>query len=88
MIDFKGRHFAKDLILWGVRWYGAYPISYRQLEERRQERGVAVDPSTLNRGVIKDAPEVEQQCRRRQPPVGKSWRREESYVRGQGPWKY
>ena len=33
MIDFKGSHFEKDIILWGVRWYVAYPISYRQLEE-------------------------------------------------------
>jgi hypothetical protein len=33
MIDFKGSHFEKEIILWGVRWYVAYPISYRQLEE-------------------------------------------------------
>jgi putative transposase len=49
MIDFKGSHFEREIILWGVRWYVAYPISYRQLEEMRQERGVAVDHSTLNR---------------------------------------
>jgi putative transposase len=23
----------RDAILWAVRWYVAYPISYRQLEE-------------------------------------------------------
>ncbi len=33
MIDFKGSHFEKEIILWGIRWYVAYPISYRQLEE-------------------------------------------------------
>jgi len=33
MIDFKGGQFEHDIILWGVRWYVAYPISYRQLEE-------------------------------------------------------
>ena len=47
MIDFKGSHFEKEIILWGVRWYVAYPISYRQLEEMMAERGVAVDHSTL-----------------------------------------
>src|SRR4029453_8081027 len=31
--DFKGTQFEKEIILWGVRWYVAYPISYRQLEE-------------------------------------------------------
>ena len=28
MIDFKGSHFEKEIILWGMRWYVAYPISY------------------------------------------------------------
>jgi putative transposase len=88
MIDFKGSHFEKEIILWGVRWYVAYPISYRQLEEMMQERGVAVDHSTLNRWVIKYAPEFEKQFRRRQRPVGKSWRLDETYVRVKGQWKY
>ena len=26
MIDFKGSQFEKEIILWGVRWYVAYPI--------------------------------------------------------------
>ena len=72
-MEFKWSHFAKELILWGVRWYVAYPISYRQLEEMMRERGVVVDHSTLNRWVIKYAPEVEKQFRRRQRPVGQSW---------------
>ncbi|CAN2536545.1 hypothetical+protein [Methylocapsa aurea] len=40
MIDFKGSHFERDAILWGVRWYVAYLMSYRQLEEmnRRTRR--------------------------------------------------
>ena len=59
MIDFKGNQFEKEIILWGVRWYVAYPVSYRQLGEMRGERGVTVDHATLNRGVITYAPEVE-----------------------------
>jgi putative transposase len=55
MIEFKGSHFEREVILWGVRWYVAYPISYRQLEEMMEERGVEVDHSTLNRWVIKYA---------------------------------
>jgi putative transposase len=88
MIDFKGSQFEKEIILWGVRWYVAYPISYRQLEEMMQERGVSVDHATLNRWVIKYAPEFEKQFRRRQQPVGKSWRMDETYVRVKGQWKY
>jgi putative transposase len=70
MIDSKDSQFEREIILWGVRWYVAYPISYRQLEEMMGERGVAVDHSTLNRWVIKYTPEFEKQFRRRQCPVG------------------
>jgi transposase-like protein len=66
----------------------AYPLSYRQLEEMRGERGVAVDPSTLNRWVIKYAPEFEKQFRRLQCPVGRSWRMDETYVKIKGKWAY
>jgi putative transposase len=88
MIDFKGTQFEKDIILWGVRWYVAYPISYRQLEEMMGERGVTVDHSTLNRWVIKYAPEVAKQFRRCQRPVGRSWRLDETYVKIKGKSAY
>ena len=78
LIDFKGSQFEKDLILWGVRWDVAYPISSRQLEEMVGERGVAVEQATVNRWVIKSAPEVEKRFRRRQCPGGRSWRRDET----------
>ena len=29
MIEFKGSHFERDVILWGVRWYVAYPSARR-----------------------------------------------------------
>jgi len=45
----KGAHFAATVILTCVRWYLAYPLSYCQLEEMMQERGVSIDYSTINR---------------------------------------
>jgi len=88
MINFKGNQFEREIILWGVRWYVAYPISYRQLEEMMKERGVSVDHSTLNRWVSKYAPEFEKAFRRRQRPVGRSWRLDETYVKIKGKWAY
>lgn len=88
MIEFKGSHFEREVILWGVRWYVAYPLSYRQLEEMMQERGVGVDHSTLNRWVVKYVPLLDQQFRARKRPVGSSWRMDETYVRIKGAWKY
>ena len=88
MIDLKGSHFERDIILWGVRWYVAYPISYRQLEEMMEERGVEVGHSTVNRWVLKYVPLLEQAFQRRKRPVGASWRLDETYVRIKGKWKY
>ena len=73
-MDFKGSPFERDIILWGVRWYVAYPISYRQLEEMMQERGVEVDHSSLNRWVFKYTPAFDKTFRQRKRSVGTSWR--------------
>jgi putative transposase len=88
MIEFKGSHFERDVILWAVRWYVAYPISYRQLEEMMEEHGVEVDHATLNRWVLKYGPLLDQEFRVRKRPVGSSWRMDETYVRVKGAWKY
>jgi putative transposase len=43
----------------------AYPLSYRQLEEMMQERGVAVDHSTINHWVLKYSAQLEEAFHRR-----------------------
>ena len=73
-MDFKGSQFERDIILWGVRWYVAYPISYRQLEEMMQECGVEVDHSSLNGWVLKFTPALDKTFRQRKRAVGTSWR--------------
>ena len=79
-MDFKGSQFERDIILWGVRWYVAYPISYRQPEEMMQERGVEVDHSSLNRWVLKYTPALDKAFRQRKRAVGTSWRLDETYM--------
>ncbi len=37
MNAFKGRHFTGIIILWAVRWYCKYGISYRELHEMLAE---------------------------------------------------
>ena len=46
---FKGRQFTAEIILWAVRWYLPFPISYRDLERMLSDRGVQVDHTTLFR---------------------------------------
>ena len=55
-ISFKGAHFPQDIMLMGVRWYVAYPLSYRHVEELLEERGGPVDHATIQRWVVQDSP--------------------------------
>ena len=85
---FKRRRFPVEIILLCVRWYCKYGISYRDLAEMMQERGVEVDPSTIFRWVQRYAPEIEKRLRPYQGPRSSSWRVDETYVRVGGRWKY
>ena len=87
-ISFKGAHFPQDIILMGVRWYLAYPLSYRHVEELMEERGVDVDHATINRWVIKYSPQLEEAFHRRKRPVWVSWRMDETYIKVKGQWYY
>jgi transposase-like protein len=85
---FKRRRFPAEIILLCVRWYCKYGISYRNLAEMMQERGVSVDPSTIFRWVQRYAPEIEKRVRQYQGSRSGSWRVDETYVRVGGRWKY
>jgi len=89
MSDFKWRPFQGEIILWAVRWYCRYGISYRDLEQMMGERGVPVDHSTIYRWVQKYAPEIEKRLRWqwRRPP-STSWWVDETYVKVRGKWTY
>ena len=63
MSDFKERHFEDEIVLWAVRWYCRYGVSYRDLEQMMAERGVLVDHSTIYRWVQRYAPEMEKRLR-------------------------
>ncbi|KVN30525.1 integrase [Burkholderia ubonensis] len=85
---FQRLHYPFDVILLCVRWYVAYPLSLRHLEEMMAERGVSVDHSTVHRWAIKLLPVLEKAFRQRKRSVGKSWRMDETYIKVNGAWKY
>src|SRR5512132_28251 len=74
MAVFRWRHFAGEIILWAVRWYCRYGISYRDLEEMMSERGVAVDHTTLYRWTQRYAPELEKRSAWYRSRLSFSWR--------------
>jgi transposase-like protein len=84
----KRLRFPMEMILVCIRWYAAYPLSCRHLEEMMEERGVAVDHSSINRWTIQFLPILEKVFRRHKRPVGTSWRMDETYIKIKGVWKY
>jgi putative transposase len=87
-LSFKGAHFPQDIILMGVRWYVAYPLSYRHVEELMEERGVPIDHATIQRWVVKYSPQLEEAFHRRKRPVWVSWHMDETYIKVKGQWYY
>ena len=85
-VSFKGAQFPQEIILTGVRWYVAYPLSTRHVEELMLERGVHVEYSTINRWVIKYSPPLDEAFHRRKRPVWVSWRMDETSIKLKGAW--
>jgi len=87
---FKWRHYQPNIIIRCVRWYCRYSLSYRDVEELTQERGLRVDHSTVFRWVQAYALQLDKRCRRYLRPPSDSWRVDEVYVqvKGQGKWLY
>ncbi|QZY92950.1 IS6 family transposase (plasmid) [Pantoea dispersa] len=85
---FKRLHYPADVIAQCVRWYLAYSLSLRNLEEMMAERGIIVDHSTLHRWVIRMVPLLDKAFRLHRRPVGRRWRMDETYIKVRGQWKY
>src|SRR5260370_1831969 len=71
-----------------VGWYLRFSLSYRDVEELLQERGMSADHVTVWRWVQRYAPELDRRLRSHLKPTNKSWRVDETYIRGKGKWTY
>lgn len=87
-LTFKGRQFTAEVILWAVRWYLMFPISYRDLELVFADRGVTIAHTTIFRWIQAYALELEKQIRPQLRPSNSSWRVDETYVKVEGCWTY
>ena len=89
MLSFKYKHFPKALILMVIRWYLAYALSYRDIEELILERGTKIDHATINRWVIEYSPQLESEfSTKKKLTTGASWRADETYIKIKGDWHY
>ena len=83
---FTWRHFTGEIIVCGVRWYLRYALSYCDVEELMQARGVSVDHTTVLRWVQRYAPELDKRCRRHLKPTNDSYRVDETSIKSKKQW--
>jgi putative transposase len=85
---FKGRHFDRSVILLCVRWYLAYSLSLRNLEEMMGERGISVDHATVHRWVVRYSSELLERFNQRKRAITGKWHIDETYIKVRGQWRY
>ncbi|EOP48830.1 transposase [Bacillus cereus VDM053] len=81
---FKWRHYQPDIILLTVRWYLRYTLSFRDLVEMLEERGLSISHTTIMRWVH----ELDKRIQRHLKQTNGSWRVDETYIKVKGQWMY
>lgn len=85
---FKWKHFSGEIILWVVRWYCQFALTYRDLVMMLQERGLLVCHTTIMRWVHQYAIEFKKRLKRFLKLSNDSYRVDETYIKIKGKWHY
>ena len=85
---FKCKHYQPDVILLTVRWYLRYNLSFRDLVEMLEERGLSIAHTTIMRWVHQYGPQLEERVRHHLKSTNDSWRVDETYIKVKGQWMY
>ncbi len=85
---FKWKHYQPDIILLTVRWYLRYNLSFRDLVEMMEERGLFLAHTTIMRWVHQYGPKLDKRIRCYLKQTNDSWRVDETYIKVKGQWMY
>ncbi|MHA2890495.1 IS6 family transposase [Bacillus cereus] len=85
---FKGKPFKKDIILVAFGYYCRFSLSYRDVSEILNERGVSVHPTTIMRGIHEYGHLLYQIWKKKNKSVQLSWKLDETYIKVKGEWRY
>ncbi|AIK35590.1 integrase core domain protein (plasmid) [Bacillus pseudomycoides] len=85
---FKWKHYQPELILLTVRWYLRYNLSFRNLVEMMEERGLSMAHTTIMQWVHQYGPQLEEKVRHHLKTTNDSWRVDETYIKVKGQWMY
>jgi transposase-like protein len=86
--EFKYKHFEGEVILWAVRWYCQFALSYRDLVIMAAERGLKLSHTTPMRWVHEYAPKLAKKLKPYLKRSNDSIRLDETYIKIKGVWKY
>ena len=75
---YKHHRYPRVIIQQAVYFKLRFSLSYRDIEELMQIRGVEVDHSTIQRWVFKLTPEIEKNMNTRKYRTGDGWRMDEN----------
>ena len=85
---FKWKHYQPNIILLTVSWYLRYNLSFRDLVEMMEERGLFLAHTIIMRWVHQYGPEFDKRIRRHLKQTNNSWRVDETYIKVKGQWMY
>ncbi|MGH0945109.1 IS6 family transposase, partial [Bacillus mycoides] len=85
---FKWKHYQPDIILLTIRWYLRYNLSFRDLVEMMEERGLSLAHTTIMRWVHQYGPELNERIRKHLKSTNDSWRVDETYIKIKGEKMY
>ncbi|MFD4820182.1 IS6 family transposase [Peribacillus butanolivorans] len=71
-----------------VRWYLRYNLSFRNLVDMMEERGLSMAHTTIMRWVHQYGPDLDKRIRRHLKQTNDSWRVDETYIKVKGQWMY
>ncbi|WP_229188714.1 IS6 family transposase, partial [Bacillus cereus] len=76
------------MILVAVGYYCRFSLSYRDVSEILNERGVSVHPTTIMRCVHEFGNLIYQIWKKKNKSVELSWKLDETYIKVKGEWCY
>jgi len=85
---FKWKQFSHDIILWSVRWYCNFALTYRDLVMMMEERGLSASHTTIMRWVHQYSPELKKRLKKFLKQSNDSYRIDETYIKVKGIWYY
>ena len=88
MLDTKRMRFPLEVILVCIRWYAAYPLSYRHLEAMIAKSEACLSTTLRSTVAIRFLPLLEKVFRKHKHSVDRSWRMDETYIKVKGVWNY